>query len=75
MTEPGMSDTNRAERRYCLCGAGMQVMGTPATVLDLVAKFEEFHSGEGHGPATARQAGAARLREEHQRLADLRGSV
>jgi len=72
-----MSDTpERAQRRYCICGGGIQVFTSQASVgLDLVAKFEEFHSGEGHGPATARQAGSARLREEAQRLADLRRSV
>lgn len=53
--------------RYCLCGASMRGSVTPpAAARRVVALFDEFHTGEGHGSGTAAQAAAARRREERK---------
>jgi hypothetical protein len=52
-------------RRYCLCGGAATARSTPrAPAEDVMRMFDQLHSGEGHGPATARQAAAARRRNE-----------
>lgn len=58
-------------KRYCLCGAALDVSSAPApTAAQFVAAtFDRIHTGEGHGPATQRQAADARRRED--RLARL----
>lgn len=52
--------------RYCLCGASMKVTSTPAGLaLTLDALFDDRHSpGNGHGPASAKQAAYARRRAD-----------
>lgn len=51
--------------RYCLCGASLHGSASPLDMaVGLTAMFDRFHSGDGHRPATAKQASAARQREE-----------
>jgi hypothetical protein len=64
-----------AVTRYCRCGASMRGSVTPpAAARRVVALFDEFHTGEGHGPATAAQAAAARRREERQLINEMKES-
>lgn len=57
-------------RRYCLCGAAMQVRSTPPDLADrLAAEFDERHTGDDHGPATQQQAADVRRRADRQALA------
>lgn len=52
-------------RRYCLCGGAATATSSNAEAVQFVSDgFDRVHTGEGHGPATARQAAAARRREE-----------
>jgi hypothetical protein len=52
--------------RYCLCGSSMKVTSNPASLaLDLDRIFDHVHwPGNGHGPASARQAAYARRRAD-----------
>jgi hypothetical protein len=48
---------------HCLCGGSMSGSVDRETAAhDLVAMFDQRHDGDGHGPATATQAAAARRR-------------
>lgn len=52
-------------KRYCLCGGSMSVKcDNVDMVVALDAAFGDTHSGDGHGPATAKQAAKARARED-----------
>ncbi len=54
-----------AVSRYCLCGASLRGGASPDDIaFGLTAMFDRFHSGDGHGPVTAKQAAAVRRREE-----------
>lgn len=54
-----------AVTRYCMCGASLRGSASPLDMaVGLTAMFDRFHSGDGHGPATAKQAAAVRRREE-----------
>ena len=56
-----MSSTTKT--RYCQCGAAAIASSTPPELAEgVVAAFDELHTGDGHGPATARQARAARAK-------------
>lgn len=55
------------ERRFCLCGASMDARSVPPTFAKgLAVIFEDYHRGEGHGPATPSQATRIRRRLEAQ---------
>lgn len=46
---------------YCRCGSALSYYGTPAAVAELLAAWlQQLHTGEGHGPVTAREAARAR---------------
>lgn len=52
-------------RRYCLCGGAATATSSDAEAVQFVSDaFDTVHTGDGHGAATARQAAAARRREE-----------
>ena len=52
-------------RRYCLCGgAATATSGNADMVQGISDMFDTVHAGDGHGPATAAQARAARRRNE-----------
>lgn len=60
-----------AVTRYCLCGASLRGSASPLDMaVGLTAMFDRFHSGDGHGPATAQQASTARQREEANETKD-----
>lgn len=55
------------EERFCLCGGSVRVSSSDSEAVRFITDtFDRFHTGDGHGPATARQAGAARARAEHR---------
>jgi hypothetical protein len=57
--------------RYCQCGGAAVVSSSPPDLAEgVAAKFDEWHTREGCGPATARQARAARAKAEQQLVAD-----
>lgn len=52
-------------RAYCRCGATAVAESTDADVAQgIIDAFRTWHTGGSHGPATARQAAAARRRNE-----------
>jgi hypothetical protein len=52
------------DTRYCLCGATASATSTPPALAEgVVQMWDEWHTGDGHGPATQQQAAAARRRE------------
>lgn len=51
-------------KRYCLCGGAMTATGTDFLVGGVAGAFDGVHCGEGHGPATAAQARAARRKND-----------
>jgi hypothetical protein len=54
-----------AVERHCTCGASLRAKATSSLIVDRVADlFSDYHTGEGHGTATAQQARNARRREE-----------
>lgn len=62
--EPGRP-ANAWVTRNCLCGGSMRAKSTPALVaMELAERFDELHSGDGHGPATAKQSAQARATVE-----------
>lgn len=49
--------------RYCLCGGAATATSSDAALMQRISEgFDTVHTGDGHGPATARQAAAARRR-------------
>ena len=59
-------------RRYCLCGGALHARSTPAGVAeDIADRFDEQHTGPGHGPATAAQAAQARRRDERRAVSTM----
>lgn len=54
--------------RFCSCGAAIDVTASLAAVEFVLAQFAASHSGDGHDPATRRQAANARRREERARV-------
>lgn len=55
--------TGHRERRHCLCGASIDARSVPSKFAeDMAALFEDWHKGDGHGPATPSQAGRIRQR-------------
>lgn len=49
-------------RRYCLCGSSMKGSASSGLAALLIAEFDSKHVGDGHGPATPRQAAHARAK-------------
>lgn len=59
---------------YCVCGGAAVVSSSPPGLAEgVIAAFEQLHQGEGHGPATPRQARAARAKADRELLEDDRG--
>lgn len=55
--------------RHCLCGGSMVGSASPLAAAEALCEaFNRFHSGEGHGPVTAKQAANARRRENRARV-------
>jgi hypothetical protein len=52
-----------SRRRYCRCGAMIQIRSDPQTVAHVIGWWLEVHTGSRHGTATARQAATARIRQ------------
>jgi hypothetical protein len=49
--------------RHCLCGATLTARSNPVfAALRAARHFDDFHIGDGHGPASHQQAAAARRR-------------
>ena len=49
---------------YCRCGAAWTGTLSGPMAAGMTAEFHAIHNGPDHGPATAREAAAARAREE-----------
>ena len=61
--------TSTTTSRYCLCGGAAVVSSFPPALAEgIAAKFDEWHTREGCGPATSRQARAARTKADRQAL-------
>lgn len=55
-------------QRHCLCGGSLKVGASSEKDAQFVAAaFDQLHSGDGHGPATAEQAARARWESRVQR--------
>lgn len=64
--------TEQTAKRYCLCGstaiASSNLRSFAEGVIEL---FDQFHQGDGHGPATPAQARAARRRADRDAAAEV----
>lgn len=59
--------TGQTVKRYCLCGATASASSDVRSFAEgVIELFDQFHQGDGHGPATPAQARAARRRAETQ---------
>lgn len=55
---------------WCTCGGTLDARSPDVEAVNgVAAAFERIHTGDGHGPANARQAAAARRRDERRELA------
>jgi hypothetical protein len=49
------------QSRYCICGASIDITASPPSLAqEILAAFDSFHRGPGHGPTNRVQAIRAR---------------